>query len=146
MIRAKYCFFLFKQKTAYDMRISDWSSDVCSSDLQAGGLQDPQGRFRNRDGAARAQWQGGLQGCCANRCQAERRAMSTPEPDCDALIIGAGFRGIYLPRSEEHTTELQSLMRLAYAVFFFKKNKRETTSCNIMRQAQHKLSDRIHTL
>src|SRR3546814_5898971 len=26
-------FFLFKQKTAYDMRISDWSSDVCSSDL-----------------------------------------------------------------------------------------------------------------
>src|SRR3546814_16420320 len=27
------CFFLFKQKTAYEMRISDWSSDVCSSDL-----------------------------------------------------------------------------------------------------------------
>src|SRR3546814_9066716 len=29
-------FFLFKQKTAYEMRISDWSSDVCSSDLQIG--------------------------------------------------------------------------------------------------------------
>src|SRR3546814_3338549 len=28
-------FFFFKQKTAYDMRISDWSSDVCSSDLKA---------------------------------------------------------------------------------------------------------------
>src|SRR3546814_1830525 len=28
-------FFFFKQKTAYEMRISDWSSDVCSSDLQA---------------------------------------------------------------------------------------------------------------
>src|SRR3546814_12057937 len=28
------CFFFFKQKTAYEMRISDWSSDVCSSDLQ----------------------------------------------------------------------------------------------------------------
>src|SRR3546814_10915569 len=28
-----FVFFLFKQKTAYDMRISDWSSDVCSSDL-----------------------------------------------------------------------------------------------------------------
>src|SRR3546814_6652207 len=27
------CFFCFKQKTAYEMRISDWSSDVCSSDL-----------------------------------------------------------------------------------------------------------------
>src|SRR3546814_4145569 len=30
------CFFFFKQKTAYEMRISDWSSDVCSSDLSAG--------------------------------------------------------------------------------------------------------------
>src|SRR3546814_19395797 len=29
-------FFFFKQKTAYEMRISDWSSDVCSSDLQRG--------------------------------------------------------------------------------------------------------------
>src|SRR3546814_2075429 len=29
-----YAFFFFKQKTAYEMRISDWSSDVCSSDLQ----------------------------------------------------------------------------------------------------------------
>src|SRR3546814_2858503 len=28
-------FFFFKQKTAYEMRISDWSSDVCSSDLQS---------------------------------------------------------------------------------------------------------------
>src|SRR3546814_19962030 len=30
------CFFFFKQKTAYEMRISDWSSDVCSSDLCPG--------------------------------------------------------------------------------------------------------------
>src|SRR3546814_6973480 len=30
------CFFLFKQQTAYDVRISDWSSDVCSSDLLCG--------------------------------------------------------------------------------------------------------------
>src|SRR3546814_3956319 len=29
------CFFFFKQKTAYELRISDWSSDVCSSDLHA---------------------------------------------------------------------------------------------------------------
>src|SRR3546814_8344065 len=29
-----FCFFFFKQKTAYEMRISDWSSDVCSSDLE----------------------------------------------------------------------------------------------------------------
>src|SRR3546814_2577872 len=30
-----YCVFFFKQKTAYEVRISDWSSDVCSSDLRA---------------------------------------------------------------------------------------------------------------
>src|SRR3546814_5747734 len=35
-----FCFFFFKQKTAYEMRISDWSSDVCSSDLAIGQL-DP---------------------------------------------------------------------------------------------------------
>src|SRR3546814_2488442 len=32
-IHSFVCFFFFKQKTAYEMRISDWSSDVCSSDL-----------------------------------------------------------------------------------------------------------------
>src|SRR3546814_7026732 len=36
------CFFFFKQKTAYEMRISDWSSDVCSSDLMGSlGLLGP---------------------------------------------------------------------------------------------------------
>src|SRR3546814_10437673 len=44
MIFLIFCvFFFFKQKTAYEMRISDWSSDVCSSDL-----------LRRQDGAARA--------------------------------------------------------------------------------------------
>src|SRR3546814_5970815 len=44
LIRSCYCLyfflcfiFFFKQKTAYEMRISDWSSDVCSSDLVYGG-------------------------------------------------------------------------------------------------------------
>src|SRR3546814_6252758 len=32
---ASFCLFFFKQKTAYELRISDWSSDVCSSDLPA---------------------------------------------------------------------------------------------------------------
>src|SRR3546814_3316680 len=35
-------FFFFKQKTAYEMRISDWSSDVCSSDLQSADLGEQQ--------------------------------------------------------------------------------------------------------
>src|SRR3546814_5722482 len=36
-----WCFFFFKQKTAYEMRISDWSSDVCSSDLLSPDGGDP---------------------------------------------------------------------------------------------------------
>src|SRR3546814_1521961 len=35
MILVESCWFVFKKKTAYEMRISDWSSDVCSSDLVA---------------------------------------------------------------------------------------------------------------
>src|SRR3546814_18791166 len=63
-----YLFFFFKQKTAYDMRISDWSSDVCSSDLrgahQAGelaevhlGHEDPRvaGQDRSEVGRERVQ-------------------------------------------------------------------------------------------
>src|SRR3546814_4938436 len=41
-LRSRY-FFFFKQKTAYEMRISDWSSDVCSSDL--GGWRIAAGKF-----------------------------------------------------------------------------------------------------
>src|SRR3546814_6639888 len=49
-----YCvyFFFFKQKTAYEMRISDWSSDVCSSDLRGGGT-DPAAARKPAPGAAR---------------------------------------------------------------------------------------------
>src|SRR3546814_13786942 len=39
-----FLFFFFKQKTAYEMRISDWSSDVCSSDLSIRPRSDAQGR------------------------------------------------------------------------------------------------------
>src|SRR3546814_4596461 len=52
------CFFFFKQKTAYEMRISDWSSDVCSSDLRLCAGAAAAGLFRAdqlaQDGAARA--------------------------------------------------------------------------------------------
>src|SRR3546814_14101610 len=51
-----YFFFFFKQKTAYEMRISDWSSDVCSSDLPAGATAPP--HHRARDGEHHQQ-QGG---------------------------------------------------------------------------------------
>src|SRR3546814_9318425 len=53
------CFFFFKQKTAYEMRISDWRSDVCSSDLAAAEAGQrriaayyPVARDENRNGVA----------------------------------------------------------------------------------------------
>src|SRR3546814_3590614 len=42
-IIVRVVFFVFKQKTAYEMRISDWSSDVCSSDLRAHRCSFPAG-------------------------------------------------------------------------------------------------------
>src|SRR3546814_9466403 len=45
--------FFFKQKTAYEMRISDWSSDVCSSDLLC---PDPNPPFGRPDGSAALYW------------------------------------------------------------------------------------------
>src|SRR3546814_14687664 len=46
-----FLFFFFKQKTAYEMRISDWSSDVCSSDLAAQFARDEGGEGRLAGGA-----------------------------------------------------------------------------------------------
>src|SRR3546814_20436024 len=45
------CVFFFKQKTAYEMRISDWSSDVCSSDLYDGFVVDKVARYGVRQRA-----------------------------------------------------------------------------------------------
>src|SRR3546814_1372686 len=91
------------------MRISDWSSDVCSSDLPAGeGAESP-----------------------LNNAQAEQTANLYI---CIRLYIRALWRVVLSlqfrtglsssdgsawnrPRSEEHTSELQSLMRISYAVF-----------------------------
>src|SRR3546814_1003244 len=54
ILLAEGFFFFFKQKTAYEMRISDWSSDVCSSDLRGGratrrgGAREPAARADQR--------------------------------------------------------------------------------------------------
>src|SRR3546814_1775981 len=48
------CFFFFKQKTAYEMRISDWSSDVCSSDLAPWSLTTRLTEPRRVDSSCRA--------------------------------------------------------------------------------------------
>src|SRR3546814_8185698 len=120
-------FFFFKQKTAYEMRISDWSSDVCSSDLpqQLPRLKDPR---MDRLDALEAQ-----------SVYILREAYARIEPlamlwslgkDSNVMIWLArkAFFG-HVPRSEEHTSELQSLMRISYAVFCLK-----TTINHIIKQ------------
>src|SRR3546814_4125242 len=107
-------FFFFKQKTAYEMRISDWSSDVCSSDLPAPGSERADIRIgsiqsRPRSPAQRQSPAHGPRG----RSVAERRLRNR----CACNPMDAGGR------SEEHTSELQSLMRISYAVFCLKKKK-----------------------
>src|SRR3546814_6611785 len=104
-------FFFFKQKTAYELRISDWSSDVCSSDL---GFQ---AEFDIGDLFLSAYLIGTEIGTLAGggRCgELTSRGYA-------ACGIGA-FK--QRRRSEEHTSELQSLMRISYAVFCLKKNIR----------------------
>src|SRR3546814_7406947 len=111
----------FKQKTAYEMRISDWSSDVCSSDLGQPGRRDGDagGRGRGRlarrltapaDGAERCRRRGGG---ALPRLLPEDRLRSRSARRCRFGDL----------RSEEHTSELQSLMRISYAVFCLKKKK-----------------------
>src|SRR3546814_3754841 len=75
-------FFFFKQKTAYEMRISDWSSDVCSSDLAdlvqfaRDGEQRPRDRARHVDVAQVEEVLGGasalLRGCFRQPCPLRR--------------------------------------------------------------------------
>src|SRR3546814_2914046 len=124
-----FCFFFFfKQKTAYEMRISDWSSDVCSSDLE---VVD----------ACLAMIDRQLEGGTPLSIEELMQIVPAPDFPTGAMILGqGGARNAYTTgrgsimmrathaiedgrgdRSEEHTSELQSLMRISYAVFCLKK-------------------------
>src|SRR3546814_4985775 len=130
-------FFYFKQKTAYDVRISDWSSDVCSSDLRSG--LRPRRAFRRKEpsGGVASTYGARVRVCSVlpgrNGVGLPCTQSSWPAPQngdsgwplwppgmwampsaswpgdttmrSDAPNLGAATR------SEEHTSELQSLMR-----------------------------------
>src|SRR3546814_6835312 len=126
------------------MRISDWSSDVCSSDLvlhrapEGPGARrqraDPAVRLRRlRDLADPVVLGHGRQGLAGARRRVRGRQHPRRWRIRPALAPGRaegkaaqGLRGLRR-RSEEHTSELQSLMRISYAVFCLKK-KNNTTS------------------
>src|SRR3546814_3252060 len=103
------------------MRISDWSSDVCSSDLQRianrhlGHVLQDLARHGTDVGATVAANLGFI--------------AHTTQSHAYKLSIGCARNGLpqrglaHAGRSEEHTSELQSLMRNSYAVFCLKKKK-----------------------
>src|SRR3546814_5135661 len=112
------------------MRISDWSSDVCSSDL----VEGLQARGDQRADAAEADDADGLleqlgagEGAALPLPLRERRVgrgdAAGKAQDVADREFGSGddVRGGCVDRSEEHTSELQSLMRTSYAVFCLKK-------------------------
>src|SRR3546814_1596079 len=119
-------FFFFKQKTAYEMRISDWSSDVCSSDLER---LPARGARRPRTAAAAAVHRRAEEGHRSRRLGGGLGARGRPgtgklrQPDPDRAARHPRQRPAHGLRSEEHTSELQSLMRISYAVFCLKKQK-----------------------
>src|SRR3546814_2135185 len=106
--------FFFKQKTAYEMRISDWSSDVCSSDLALRAAAGGDRRHHAGQCAAAGRGRGRHGG-------GDQRRFRCTGSGCG----GAGVLRVlrWRCRSEEHTSELQSLMRISYAVFCLKKKK-----------------------
>src|SRR3546814_1942101 len=118
--------FFFKQKTEYEMRISDWSSDVCSSDLQniealrntglksIVTLDDRFIDLGTTDNVVRLHRQHLLQGVGS--------AISLQCPD---LHLTEALAAELRLRSEEHTSELQSLMRISYSVFCLKNKNNE---------------------
>src|SRR3546814_5546526 len=143
-------FVFFKQKTAYEVRISDWSSDVCSSDL--GGQRQRIGiaralavkpRFLVCDEAIAA-LDVSIQAQVINLFMDLREDLdltylfishdlSVVEHIADRVVIMYLGRVVEIAatadifRSEEHTSELQSLMRISYAVFCLKKKKQNNT-------------------
>src|SRR3546814_6761132 len=124
--------FVFKQKTAYEMRISDWSSDVCSSDL-LGLMARFEALPQHRERELRMQINGRSYpfGDFTGLKPFDYIAF-VPQWDLLDLLADEARRYPNF-RSEEHTSELQSLMRISYAVFCLKKKNRHKT---IMKQGR----------
>src|SRR3546814_6010777 len=131
------------------MRISDWSSDVCSSDLgyatiaNGGFMIDPYLITEVRDVDGKVLYAATPKHACldcsvtspdavpgdtvaappAANAGTENLAPRTIDPQVDWLIADM-MHDVAVRRSEEHTSELQSLMRISHAVFCSKKKKK----------------------
>src|SRR3546814_9857172 len=102
------------------MRISDWSSDVCSSDLildtdrKAGVLRDAEHAFSKDGGLAVLYGNLAEDGCIVKTAGVDDSILKFSGP---AHIFESQDDAVAGIRSEEHTSELQSLMRNSYAGF-----------------------------
>src|SRR3546814_5215309 len=118
--------FYFKQKTAYEMRISDWSSDVCTSDLEP---MPPHSLTMTMIGSSLL-WVGWFGFNAGSNLEANAVTgvafINTMVATCAAAVSWSLVEQVH--RSEEHTSELQSLMRISYAVFCLKKNTQQTST------------------
>src|SRR3546814_6449920 len=108
------------------MRISDWSSDVCSSDLLHDGREGGGQEIRVVQNDVRAIQLGKAALYAGIRLLMDRLGVE----QIDQIMLAGAFGSHIDTRSEEHTSELQSLMRISYAVFCLKK-KRKTNNSNI---------------
>src|SRR3546814_9187179 len=136
------------------MRISDWSSDVCSSDLKeppAPWITAGPARLADMTAALNAaptttvprairnhlmSWPHcylfGMGPAAVSR-RYSRRLKVTPIAACTELLLPVTTLKTPIPRSEEHTSELQSLMRISYAVFCLKKKILNTDAIHILK-------------
>src|SRR3546814_2638965 len=122
-----YIVFFFKQKTAYEMRISDWSSDVCSSDLTLSAGSSEVITTPSVVYLAMSPGDAGM--TVIQKRGADRRApfylgfaipLGGIAVFADLAGACAGLLRRFLDRKST-TSELQSLMRISYAVFCLKK-------------------------
>src|SRR3546814_2883842 len=133
------------------MRMSDLSSDVCSSDLHlpsgknAVALQQkntplaglPCRIDKSAVGYGEKSVHAHPSTPLALRVSTSRQAMRTATPISTCSVIaertGSSATALVISRSEEHTSELQSLMRISYAVFCLKKQQKKKYTNNIKR-------------
>src|SRR3546814_2707887 len=125
------------------MRISDWSSDVCSSDLrdhhqeeeEEGEIDDQHDRRRSEKVADTLEFRNAAR---------EHPGAAAPVGERHVQHFRENLLGQFdVERSEEHTSELQSLMRISYAVFCLK-NKNNTLTLHIQLRRPYSIFSTNH--